>query len=610
MIDIDFIVQNHNKIQWRVNQMTPLISIFLALIIAFSCLFSQQGKYTRKSVSSLESVWVKQGGLSGVSKFDYATFDKFIDFYVEVERFDYNVLPNKMLKDFRSEARSKSEITPESLAEVLESTVVNKIISILNDPEVSQKRGTAMKDESAFQTFAATKAKSLGLTADELAVLMNSAYIYLPFISSMKQVVEGNDISIKINGGLIWWQVKDDGSGNVSVEQILSVETMATSSLDRTAKYPITEKSMYTKFNFGDEEWNTTPEQYAQNDAMLAFAKNLGVKTKKIDAFKLSAQIVEASGKKYGFPLGFREGVHLDDGFDLVEYSEDEEGNEIAQRVGFVRVNKTGDNVKDPTSFTYARQLLGSRQDVGGVVMEHPVLGLDYRIKIGMINGLSIPKEALQYGNIDFFEDDLSNAFGVDITFAYNTAPIIGISQTFLDMNMGFAMPVYSYNEVDYTEIGTPTVVPFIANFYGGVTKKLWFGSSNLSFGGGAGIESINVAGKIPSLLYDIKYQWSTMSVAFKFGADFEKMITPDLNINLGFTYKIATEPAAVTEKYTIEETEYEFTYTEFEYPVEWEARKLADVGLGGMTLSLGINYALGELPFNLFGFLDPFKKY
>ena len=99
------------------------------------------------------------------------------------------------------------------------------------------------------------------------------------------------------------------------------------------------------------------------------------------------------------------------------------------------------------------------------------------------------------------------------------------------------------------------------------------------------------------------------MSVAYKFGVDFEKMITPDLNINLGFTYKIATEPAAVTEKYT-EETEYEFTYTEFEYPDEWEARKLADVGLGGMTLSLGINYALGELPFNLFGFLDPFKKY
>ena len=115
--------------------------------------------------------------MSGVSKFDYETFDKFIDFYVEVERFDYNVLPNSMVKKFRSEAKSKADITPAVLAEVLESTVVAKIVEILNNPDVVKNRGTALKDESALQTFAATKAKSLGLTADELGVLMNSAYI-------------------------------------------------------------------------------------------------------------------------------------------------------------------------------------------------------------------------------------------------------------------------------------------------------------------------------------------------------------------------------------------------------------------------------------------------
>ena len=34
------------------------------------------------------------------------------------------------------------------------------------------------------------------------------------------------------------------------------------------------------------------------------------------------------------------------------------------------------------------------------------------------------------------------------------------------------------------------------------------------------------------------------------------------------------------------------------------------EISLGGMTFSLGVNYALGELPINLFGFLDPFKKH
>ena len=37
------------------------------------------------------------------------------------------------------------------------------------------------------------------------------------------------------------------------------------------------------------------------------------------------------------------------------------------------------------------------------------------------------------------------------------------------------------------------------------------------------------------------------MSVAFKFGADFEKMITPDLSVNLGLAYKMALAPSAIS---------------------------------------------------------------
>ena len=34
------------------------------------------------------------------------------------------------------------------------------------------------------------------------------------------------------------------------------------------------------------------------------------------------------------------------------------------------------------------------------------------------------------------------------------------------------------------------------------------------------------------------------------------------------------------------------------------------DLDLSGMGFNVGINYSLGELPINLFGFLDPFKKH
>jgi hypothetical protein len=34
------------------------------------------------------------------------------------------------------------------------------------------------------------------------------------------------------------------------------------------------------------------------------------------------------------------------------------------------------------------------------------------------------------------------------------------------------------------------------------------------------------------------------------------------------------------------------------------------DMGLGGINVNLGFSYALAELPFNLFGFMDPMRKY
>ena len=571
----------------------------IIVVIIFVCLgnilSAQQGKYVRKSVSSLESVWFKPGSVGGL-QFDSKTFDKFIDFYIEIERFDYNTLPANLLQEFRREANSIEEVSADALSEVLQNTVTSKIVEILNDPDVMKERGEALKDESAFQSFAATKAKSLGLTTDELKTLMNSAYIYLPFISSAKKESEGaDDLSITLEGGIIWWQMKMAGDGSTSVEQVLSATTKGYSVIDPTAKAPITKEPLYNKFKFGTEEWSTTPTQYCQNDAMLAFAKNLGVKTKEIDDFKLQAQIVEADGKKYAFPLGFKEGVHLDDGFHIVEFMEDEQGNEVAEEIGFVRVAKTGDNKSDPNNYTYAKQLLGSKVSEGTTVLEHPRLGMDARAKLGFITGMSIPKEYMLAGSDLLFADDITSGLALDVIIAYNLAPIIGISQTFLDIEMTFALPMGEINP-DLSE--TPDVAPFLFSFYGGGSHKIWLPpSSNVTVGGGFGIESFNLAGTV--LGYD--YVWSVRSLAFKIGADFERMINADLSWNVGLAYKLALAPSQLA----ITWGTYEATYEGDEVADLYE-----DLSLSGLMINAGVNYALGELPINIFGFLDPFKKH
>ena len=136
--------------------------------------------------------------------------------------------------------------------------------------------------------------------------------------------------------------------------------------------------------------------------------------------------MLKHQGKNYGFPLGFREGVHLDDGFHIVEYME-EDGEEVAVKKGFVRVTKTGNNNEDPNSFTYSKQLLGDRVSEGTLVVEHPRLGLDASFSLGFLTGLDIKqKHTYIYGPLlfslgsDYLTDpefvDLWNTFyGPDI---------------------------------------------------------------------------------------------------------------------------------------------------------------------------------------------------
>jgi len=565
--------------------MKKVILCIIFVLLSITTLFAQQGKYQRKSISSVETVWIKPGALQGGVKFGYEFFDIMAEHYIEVERFDYNVLPEKLLTSFREQTNALTEITPDKISDVLENTVVKEIVDILNSPDVKRNRGIALKDEAAFQTFAATKAKSLGLTVKELEALMNSAYIYLPYITSMKKKVKEKTINVNIAGGLLWYQVKVDKDGNTSVKKILAVTTKGFGSATSGSK-------SFKKYRFGKEVFETTEEQYAQYDAILAFAKNLGVKTKEINAFKLQAQVMEVIGRKYSFPLGFLEGVHLDDGFNLIEFEEDKEGNEIAKKVGFVRVIKTGKNIEDPTNYTIAAQLLGRKQDIGGVVMEHPRLGIDLQIKAGYITGINIPKDDTNFNFVKqlILKEDLTDAASANLAFAYNIAPIIGMTQTFLDIDIGIGKGLPKF-EKDIK--GTA----YIFDVYLGFTKKLWFGGSNLGISAAGGIDMFDLSGK----LSDNDYKFSVNAYGVKFGADYEFLINPDLSFNFGANYKLGFTPREVT---------YEWDGCEISSTGSEVKENYPDLNLGGLKFSAGINYSLGALPFNLFGFLDPLKKH
>ena len=202
-------------------------------------------------------------------------------------------------------------------------------------------------------------------------------------------------------GGIIWWKVNISSNGEVSVDEVLNAETKTMNSIDLDAKDMFGNKKKYDKYTFGDKSYKTNPQSYVQGGAMLAFAKNLNVKTRELADFKLQAQVIEKDAKSYGFQLGLGEGLHLDDPMFLVEFSEDSEGNEKIDKIGFLEVSKSANNKEDKSALSSATQMYGDAGDVGSVVMEGILVsGIDVRLRLGMKSGLNIEPNHFLYGKI------------------------------------------------------------------------------------------------------------------------------------------------------------------------------------------------------------------
>ena len=66
-------------------------------------LYSQQGNYVRKSISSPQTVLISTSSIKNLD-FDYKSFERFLNFYIEVPRFDQNKLPEKVLRNFKKKS--------------------------------------------------------------------------------------------------------------------------------------------------------------------------------------------------------------------------------------------------------------------------------------------------------------------------------------------------------------------------------------------------------------------------------------------------------------------------------------------------------------------------
>lgn len=144
----------------------------------------------------------------------------------------------------------------------------------------------------------ATKAKELGYTVDEIEKVMNSAYIYIPYLTEFTEKKEKNSANITLKGGIIWFQVvMKDNKPTVKLRVKKSTKSSG----------------------FGSEK-------FALQSAAMNFARNLLVATQSMPEFRLSSTIAEVEGKNITFSLGKKEGIKIDNCFFVGEWMEDDEG--------------------------------------------------------------------------------------------------------------------------------------------------------------------------------------------------------------------------------------------------------------------------------------------
>lgn len=557
--------------------MKKYVCLVLVLLLTSVGLFAQQGEYQRKSVSSVGSVWFAAGANS--SNFDHDFFSLLIKEYIEVARFDYNQLSGSSINAFRQRANALSSLDVPVITKLLRETVGQDVSRVLSDPEIQKARLEGFADESARIQLAQLKGKEYGLTEEQIGALMNSAYLYMPYVTKLELTQDGTDVSYSISGGILWYQVKVDTEGQVALELVESAENSGIG--QSSTANPL----FYGKFRLGKQTFSTNAYQYAMYSGMQAWVKNLAVVMKRIPDFSLSAQIVEAlNSRKYSSTLGKREGVHLDDTFRIMEMYEDSEGVLKKKRVGYARLIRNVDNTAAENSdkLSVVKLHWGKGVMPGSILEEYPLLGLEVAIYAGSISGFNYPSNVFPSAGVT---KDVTGGSGINFDFSFNLAPMIGISQSFWDIELGIGLPNVTDNVNDTSAS--------LTSIYTGLSKRLWMGRNGLGVSARVGMDIFSSEMEVNS----VDYGSSVSSFGARLGAKYIYMVSPNVQLTAGISKTFSTGPFAAT--MSVGDLSGDIPDSE-----------LNRLETGSTRITLGVNWLLKSFPYNLFGWLDTLKKY
>jgi len=490
--------------------------VFLFCLANFALLFAQDdvstkeaGTYQRKSVAFL-NVLVNKGG-SWNSQWSVSNHEMVdvLQNSVRFERFDYNNVPKNIVDKFIAMPSSIK------IEERMNQTVVPAILAAVDANK--EVRAMNLLSEQQKNSFITDKAKELGITADELNAVMNSAYIFAPvylgYSDSSYSIGSGvTAYKLTLSAGGYWWKI--DNSGEKPAAKLIA-------HIERT----------YSSIKYSNERYIHDGQiigykEAAFRGALNAIAVDVQTATKGVPEFQLSAQILDKNPRNVVISIGTREGVNTDDKFWVYQSYEDENGKVTNKKRGWVMVKKVGEKAHGLDSAQSKAQIISGIPYIGSTVKEIPQLPID--ITAGFVmSPVSIDTSSRGAVRID----ELSNMYGLKLKTNMNLFRRAGGSQWWLGVGgeLLFGHAEGEFGDSSY-EIDYPMAVGIDISFM----KKIFVRRFVLAPEIGLGFKNIMIFGDENSLSNFSSYKRGRISqwqIGLLGNMGFEFAITPTFHL-------------------------------------------------------------------------------
>ncbi|MAU93590.1 MAG: hypothetical protein CMJ93_05225 [Planctomycetes bacterium] len=456
--------------------------IGLAIVLGGSVLATTD-VFIKKTIVMPESAWV----MADVEADDQYLGDRFSSALAkkikQMKRFDAVQLDPDVFEPVYTAMQSPTANTT-VLMDTLKIHVMDAVEALLMSDAYQKRRVRAIQHHRGV-SFARTKGKSEAYTLDEMRMLMNSVYLYMPYIhSAVTTTDEGeNPATLRtITGGVIWYNVQMGPTGNVQLVQVDAIER---------SSFMVLPTAMAIK-------------SLMDVGIMRSLVSKALKATKSMPMFTLISKTTSVADRDYTLSLTKDSGAKLDDLFFLQEDMENETGDIERKTVGLLRIRQSS---RDDWAHGY--QHIGSVRDRGGYVIESPRRGFQIAGGIHHASGIKSAQILKYRDNQQIVDLPFQTASGWTASLDYNVGRHIGISQLFLGVD-------YSGSTLA-SDVGTVSGHDnHMQTYHTRLSKKFWWQRHALRLDISTGTEWVRLTNTPRVWDYALKFRSMTYGIGYE----------------------------------------------------------------------------------------------